>query len=838
MIRLQHYTKLLMLALMVVLALGIESCSTTANLPEDEILYTGITDISFGRKSKKVKPLKGKDAGVITAIDDAYKNVERLLNGEGLPPSVADINELTKFQRDSLNADAELCSDAVNTVKNEVEAVLSITPNNSLLGSAKYRFPLPIGLWAYNRFVGRQRGFGKWMFNTFAATPVTISTVNPSLRTKVARNVLHNYGFFRGEVTYDLVGQKNPRKAKVAYSVYPHQLYRLDSIAYLHFTPQADSLIRQHQRESLLHRNDPFTARALDEERNRLNTLFRNNGYYYCQPAFFTYRADTLQRKDWVQLQVVPSRTLPPTVGQRYYLRNATIHLYDALRGYEFNDSVGRRGAIKMRFVDNSGKHKPSVRFRILRRHVFFKKGDLYRQRIDDLMREKLGELGIFSQVAVGYAPIDTTMTCDSLDVNIHAVLDKPYDAEFKVKATSKSNGMIGPVLSFGMTKRNAFHGAEALNFQVYGSYEWQTGSNQQGSSSLMNSYEYGASLSLDYPYIKFGRLANKLTRKALSSTSFKLDADWLNRAGYFGRVSFGARVVLTYQRKRGIKHEFTPFRLDYDLQLHSTEKFDSIVNSNQALYISMRNQFVPSMQYVLSSQSRPKSRHPGTFTFTFKEAGNVTSGIYSCFGKRFNEKDKHLFGVPFAQYVKAVAEFTKSHYVGYSNVQIAGRVLLGAVYSYGNADIAPYSDLFAIGGANSIRAFSVRSIGPGSYHPANGRYSYVDQVGDLKFEANVEARFPIVGSLNGAVFVDCGNVWLMNNNADHPGGAFKFSNLGKQLALGTGAGLRYDLDFLVIRFDVGVGIHAPYETGKSGYYNMTKFSKSLGYHFAIGYPF
>ncbi|MCQ2196320.1 MAG: BamA/TamA family outer membrane protein [Bacteroidaceae bacterium] len=832
----------LLLALLPVISL--ENCSTTANLPEGEVLYTGIVDISYGQKSKKLKKKhKRAEEGVITAIDDAYKTVERVLSGEGIMNAVPDVDldEFTKAARDSIRAEREMIDETVGVARDEVNAVLSIAPNNSLLGSAKYRFPLPIGLWAYNSFVGSKNRFGKWMFNTFAATPKCISTINPTLRTRVAQNVLHNFGFFRGEVSYELVPQKNPRKSKVAYTVYPRQLYRLDSIAYLRFSTDADSLIKAHYRESLLHRGAPFTAASLDAERNRLNTLFRNNGYYYCQPTFFTYRADTLQRPDWVQLQVVPSRVLPPTASRRYYMRNATFHLYDSRRGYEFNDSVGgRRGnsGVRMRFVDVSGKHKPSVRFRILRRHVFFKKGDLYNQRIADLMQEKLGALGIFSQVAIGYVPKDSTDTCDSLDVNIHCVLDKPYDAEFKANASTKSNGLIGPGLSFGMTKRNAFHGAESLNFQVYGSYEWQTGSDLQGNSSLMNSYEYGTSLSLDYPYIKLGRLANKFTRKALSSTSFKLDANWLNRAGYFGRVSFGARVVLTYQRKRGIKHEFTPFRLDYNLQLHTTEQFDSIVNANQALYVSMRNQFVPSMQYVLSSQSRPKSRHPGTFTFTLKEAGNVTSGIYSCFGKSFNQKDKQLFGVPFAQYVKAVAEFTKSHYVGNTNLQLAGRIMLGAVYSYGNATIAPYNDLFSIGGANSIRAFSVRSIGPGSYHPSNGRYSYVDQVGDLKFEANVEARFPIVGSLAGAAFLDCGNVWLMNNNADHPGGGFSLRNLGKQLALGTGVGLRYDLDFIVVRFDVGVGLHAPYDTGKKSYYNMTRFSKSLGYHFAIGYPF
>lgn len=846
--------KLHIFVLMLGLVVLVSSCSTTAHLPEDEVLYTGITDISFGEKVKKVKKKEKKkeEKGVITAINDAYESVERVLSGEALSKKVPDMSDLTQFERDSLKADREMVDEAVALVKDEVTAVLSIAPNNSLLGSAKYRFPLPVGLWFYNGFVGKERRFGKWVFNTFAATPKLISSVNPALRARVAQNVLHNNGYFHGKVTWEVYPHaSNPRKAKVGYTVYPRQFFRLDSIAYLNFSPVADSLIRSKASRSLLHRNQPFTASSLSEERNRLNSLFRNNGFYYCQPEFFSYRADTLQRKDWVQLQVVPSRELPLIAGRQFYIRNTRWHLVDPLRGTEETDSVGRRGAVRMFYAGHGRKRKPSVRFGVLRRYILYKKGDLYRQVLNDVMQERIGELGIFSQVSLNYTPSDTTSTCDSLDVDIYTVLDKPYDAEFKATATKKSNGLLGPGLSFDMTRRNAFHGAEALNFHLYGSYEWQTGANvQNASSNMLNSYEYGTSLSLDYPYIKFGRLGRPFLRKGVSTTSFKLESDWMNRAGYFGRVSFGARVTLSYKRKLTeanfragnhkplVKHEFTPFRLDYDVQLHSTHAFDSILNANQALAVSMRNQFVPSMQYVLTTNSSHGSTHPGTFTLTLKEAGNVFSGLYACFGQKFSQVDKHLFGVPFAQYIKGVAEFSKLHDVGRSGVKMAGRVLLGAVYSYGNATIAPYNDLFTIGGANSIRAFTIRSIGPGSYSPANGKFSYVDQVGDLKFEANVECRFPIVGNLAGAVFLDCGNVWLMKNNENHPGGAFRLKNLGKELALGTGLGFRYDLQFLVVRFDVGVGLHAPYDTGRSGYYNMTKFGKSLGYHLAIGYPF
>ena len=830
--------------LVVLLALLLAACSTTANLPDGEVLYTGIGDIYYGYKElqakKKAPKRKDGEEGVIAAINEAYTNVERLLMGEGVAASdasVPNLDELTDFQRDSVRAEQSLLKESESVVREEVEAVLCITPNNSLMGSAKYRFPLPIGLWFYNGFVNSKSGVGKWIFNTFSSNPVTLSTVNPDLRTKVAKNVLRNYGYFRSNVTYDILPQKDPRKAKVSYGILPGQLYRFDSIAFVGFPQKADSLIRSRSQASLLRSGDAFTAATLDAERKRLNTLFRNSGYYYCQPAYFAYRADTLQRPGWVQLQVRPSQDFADETARQYYLRHTRLHLIDPLRGTVETDSI-IQGPLTMLFAGSRKKHKPSVSYDILKRYVFYRQGDLYRERLAELVQEKMHGMGIFSQVSLQYAPADTSRTCDSLDVHIYAVMDKPYDAEFKANATTKSNGLVGPGISFGMTKRNAFHGAEALTFQVYGNYEWQTGANPQGRSSWMNSYEYGTSLSLDYPYIRLGRLMSQLSRNAITSTSFKLEANWMNRAGYFGRVTFGTRVVLNYQNKRYTKHEITPFRLDYERQLHTTAAFDSLMRENSALAVSMRNQFVPSMQYVLSMTSRRQARNPRSFTLTIKEAGNVLSGIYAAFGQGFNKPDKHLFGVPFAQFVKATAVVTENYKIRSTPIHLVGRLFLGAVRSFGNATIAPYSDLFTVGGANSLRAFAIRSIGPGAYHPGDSRYSYVNQVGDLKFEANLECRFPIVGNLNGAVFLDCGNVWLLRNNADHPGGAFSWKRLGRDLALGTGLGLRYDLEFLVVRFDVGVGIHAPYDTGRPGYYNMPHFGRSLGYHLAIGYPF
>ena len=813
----------------------LSGCSTTKNLPEGEVLYTGIKEIDYGQKSKKKKKKQKEQAtqeGVITSFADAYKAVDELLTQRDLSALKRPV-ELTDEQKDSIEEVRRIEEEAYQTAKEEVDAALAYAPNNSLFGSSSLRIPFPSGLWIYNATVGKKSRFAKWIFDTFAATPVLISTVNPKTRALVAQNTLRNYGYFNGTVDYEILPEKNPRKAKISYTVRPRNLFRLDSIAYLHFPAQGDSLIQRTMRRRTLFKGDPFSVVNLDAERTRISELFRNSGYYYYKPEYITFRADTLQRPGFVQLQVVPAEGIPPAANKRYYLGKTTIRMFGT-------DSYALTDTLKFRdytiYYNGGEKGRLPLRFGALRRNMFYRKGMLYRQNIMSFVQQQLSGMDVFSTVNLKYVPRDTTATNDTLDIEITGMLDKPYDGEFTTKVTSKSNGQIGPGLSFSMSKRNAFRGAEKLKFEVHGSYEWQTNSTVRGRSSVINSYEYGTSLSLDYPRLIFPG-ARKFSRRAQTSTSFVLDATWMNRANYFGMVSLSARAAYTYQARPTIKHEFVPFRLDYDELLSTTPTFDSIMNVNQALYVSMRDQFVPSMRYTFTYSSPRRARNPRTFIFEVKESGNVTSGIFAAFGKPFNQKDKKLFNVPFAQYVRLLAEYREEFRLT-PRTSIATRIGTGVIFSYGNSTAAPYNDLFSVGGANSIRAFSVRGVGPGSYIPGASEYSYIDQMGDFKIELNAEYRFPIVSLLSGAVFLDAGNVWLLDADPNRPGGTFDISRIGKDLALGTGFGIRCDLDFLVLRFDIGVGLHAPYDTGKSGYYNMPKFKDSLGYHFAVGYPF
>jgi outer membrane protein assembly factor BamA len=261
----------------------------------------------------------------------------------------------------------------------------------------------------------------------------------------------------------------------------------------------------------------------------------------------------------------------------------------------------------------------------------------------------------------------------------------------------------------------------------------------------------------------------------------------------------------------------------------------------NPALYISLQNKFIPAMDYTFTydNSSSRKVNNYSWLQVTLSSGGNITSLFYRAFGRSFNEKNKNLFGIPFAQFLKLNAEYRYNWKID-KNQSLVSRIAGGIIYSYGNSTVAPYSEQFYVGGANSIRAFTVRSIGPGGFHEddARSKYSYVEQTGDLKFEANTEYRFRIIGDIHGAFFLDAGNVWLIRNDSYRPDAQFRLNTFAKQIALGTGFGIRYDIDYLVFRLDAGIALHDPYNTERSGYYNISSFRKGIGIHFAIGYPF
>lgn len=758
---------------------GLSSCSTTKHLPEGETLYLGLKNVTIQNEDE------------------------------------------TK---------------AGQTALDEVMGAISIAPNNAIVTYPNVRFPIPFGLWMYNRFERYEKGFGRWIFKHLAADPVLLSEVNPDTRAKVAGNLLRDYGFFDGHVTWKIDSTKNERAVKLSYDIDMGRPYRIDTLLYEGFAPRTDSLIHARSSERLVHTDDYFNVNTLNAERQRVVDLLRNHGYYYARTDFLTFLADTLMRPGYVMLKMVPAANLPKEALKTYHIGKTAVYL----TGYNGEPPVD---SMKLRdFTVFYAGDKPGLRFDVLRKRFLYRKGELYSQTRQDYTQEALSRLGVFKFNEMQYLPRSGE---DTLDVWVNAMFDLPYDSELELNVTTKSTKQTGPGAIFKLTKKNFLRMGASLNLELKGSYEWQTSSTVDGDKSVMNSYELGAALSLDFPRIVIPWVRNRIDPfRFPSETHFRIYAEQVNRARYFKMLSFGGSISYSFQKSRSMKHTVTPVHLAFNHLQRRTATFDSIALANPMLFHSLDDQFIPSISYTFTyDDSWRQRRWRIWWENSFTSAGNITSAIYAAFGRGFKEKEKKFLGTPFAQFLKFTSEIRPLFYIN-EKQQLAGRLMAGVIWAYGNKTIAPYNEQFYVGGANSIRAFTVRSLGPGRFHPAdNAAYSYVDETGDIKLEANLEYRFRLFsnmfgGNLNGAVFLDAGNVWLMRKDEARPGAEFTFKHFFDNIAVGTGVGIRYDLSFLVLRLDWGIALHVPYETGRSGYYNIPRFKDGQGLHFAIGYPF
>lgn len=739
----------------------------------------------------------------------------------------------------------------------EMENVLASAPNGALFGSSYYRTPFPVRLWIWNAFSQSDGGVAKWITKAFGSKPKLMSNVNPQLRAQVAENQLDKYGYFNGKVTYDVVTDNNPKKAKVAYHVDMGHLWTLDTVKYLGFPKEGQQLIDSTRNQAVIRTGSPFNVSRLEQERQRITRLFRNNGYYFYKNGYASYLADTLEMPGKAEVRLIMADSIDTMALRKWYIGHVRFNFKRNFME-ELKDSFVRG---KLGFYYN-GRKMP-IRAGVVLKDLKLFPNRLYKVENEEAAKNHLQSMGLFSYTSIQFLPRlssngggvindSCVSSCDTLNATIDLVFDKPYDFYIEANAKGKTTGRVGPELVVGLTKRNAFRGGEKLDINLHGSYEWQTIQQEGAKSTHINSYEYGSDISLSFPRIitpwnMFRTMAQNERRfKAghfprrfygTPTTTIKTSMNVLNRASYFRRHVVSGELTYNWSTSSQHHHSFSPLVLSYEYMNARTAAFDSVLAKHPYLQISMRDQFVPKMSYTYTYNSPLNYRHPITWSTTVSEAGNVLATGYLIAGKKWNDKDKQMFKNPFAQFLKLETDFVK-YWKLTEKSTLVGHLNAGVVWSYGNTEKAPYYEQFYVGGANSIRAFNVRSIGPGKFVPVDSKFSYIDQTGDIKFVANLEYRPRIWGDLYGAIFLDMGNVWNIHEEEYSENGKFYARNFFKQMAVGTGVGVRYDMGMFVIRLDWGLGLHLPYETGKNGFYNIQRFKDSHSFHFAVGYPF
>ena len=795
----------------------LSSCSLTKDIPDDDQLFRGLKEIVY--------------------IDE----------------------------QDNQQPESKALEDQKATMKEEIEAALATIPNGSLFFSSYYAAPWSWRLWVYNTYGSKDSKFAKWMTKSFGKPPVLMSQVNPALRASVATSVLRNNGYFRGDVTYEPVPMKNPKKSKLRYTVRLDSLFTVDSVAYMGFTDSLQQLIDSTRQETLIPKGSPFSVSSLDGERNRISSLFRNNGYYYFLPNYTTYFADTIAVPNKTQLRLQMVDGLAENALKKWYIGHIDVQFRKAAREV-LNDTIQRRHLT----IHFNGESSP-IRPRTILKDLSLRPRQAFSQEKYQESASKINSTGVFSSTDFIFTPRAGT---DTLDLTLNCVFDKPYDVYFSTNVIGRTIGRWGPEVKIGFTKRNAFKGGEMLDINLHGSNEWQ-----KGGGSDMNTFQYGADVSLEFPRIiapfynseKIRRDKNgrpKPRRFISTPTTYaKISTDVIRRPEYYKMHVVSGEWTYRWQTSKNSRHEYSPITLSYQYLNSTTDKFEAMRDTNFYVLGLMDDKFIPKMRYTYIYTSPSSYRHPIRWETTAEEAGNVVSLWHRLGGHSFNEKEKTLFKNPYSQFLRLETDFTKTWSMGTSS-KLVGHVNAGIIYSYGNSDEAPFSEMFYVGGANSIRAFPVREVGPGEFTMGdvrNRQFAYLIRNGDMKLVANLEYRTPLFGDLHGAAFIDIGNTWRlrdpdMGSDEDwyEEGGddlleektawedfihmmKFKPSRFLNDIAVGTGIGLRYDLGFLVIRVDWGFAIHTPETslyTGRNGYFNFGSFKNMQTLHFAIGYPF
>lgn len=380
---------LLRLCLFAVVVALLWSCSTTSGIPDKDQLFIGLTKIDY---------------------QDYEKNEQ------------------------------------YETTREEIEASLATAPNGALFGSSYYRTPFPYGLWIWNAFSGSKNKIAQWVTKTFGKSPVLMSQVNPQLRASVAQSVLRNHGYMNGKVDYEIVEQKNPKKSKIGYTVKFGPLLTIDTIQYVGFPVMADTLIGNTLDEAKIKSGAPFDASALDAERNRIATLFRNNGYYFYQPSFASYLADTTMTPGKANLRLQMADNLPEMAKHKWYIGKIKIDIRKQFME-ELKDSFSHRY-----FTVRFNGRKPPIRPRIILSDLKLRPRQLYSYDKYLESSNKISGSGLFSSVEFAFTPRDTSATCDTLDLNLSCTFGKPYDFYIETNYTNKINGRTGPELVIGFT--------------------------------------------------------------------------------------------------------------------------------------------------------------------------------------------------------------------------------------------------------------------------------------------------------------------------------------------------------------------------------------------------
>lgn len=720
-------------------------------------------------------------------------------------------------------ATVEIKSDSIIENESQLKSVLKEAfrpkPNKKFLG-------IQPGLHFYYKMQQEKPGFiNRFLYKKIGEKPVYQSDVKPYEVQEILLNRLENRGFFYSSATSQF--EEKEKEASVEYTVSVPTPYTMASYKVDTLTQPIYSEIKRSAEESKLTNGMRFDLSNMKMERERIDSDLKKKGYYNFNSGFLIFEADTNQydRKRFdlfLRLEhevpkksIVPYRISKINVYANYDVKDSTVN--DVARFNEKN------------FINSEEFFKPKY----LDPYITLEEGELYNPETSRNTARRLSSIGAYKFVNIQYIESDSLLT-DSLGILEANIFLSPLNRRSlraELQAVSKSNNFAGPGLALTYSNRNLFKGGETFNTTASVGYEVQAGGKgDRGKKSI----QLGLKNELIFPRVLFPiKINNDFFEYSIPKTKTSLSVDYLNRTKLYALLAGTAQFGYNWQANRYINHEINLISLNYTNLSNTTKEFDSILIANPFLKRSFEQQFISGFNYSFTYNGMVDAYRKNQFfvNATLDVAGN---GL-SLFGKENENGHKEVFGLEYAQYAKADIDVRYHFKLGKEQL-IATRLFGGYGLPYGNSEVMPYVKQYYSGGPYSVRAFRIRSLGPGTYSDEENQNSnYFDLTGNIRLEANIEYRFPIISFLKGAVFVDAGNIWNSKANDFYEGKDKFTSNFINELGMGTGVGLRVDVQGFVIRFDLAAPFHDPSQ--KEGERFDFKYDQSV-FNFGIGYPF
>lgn len=682
-------------------------------------------------------------------------------------------------------------------------------------GNSKWfsMFKIPLGTYALSG-----KDSTKWInrkLRDLGEMPVLFDSVQAGMTCSDLENVLQGLGYLRARVDYNLDFKKK-NKVVVVYNLHSGPQYHINSVNYDIQDKGVADFLKIGTNGGFkpgLRAGMPFLTNELDNERKAITGYLNNNGYFKFHKDFITYSADSVSGSTDVGI---------------------TLHLHKFSGGGKIPEVEHTRYKIgDVTYYSNDESNKVPLRQSVLEENTLIEPGAYFNSEALQKTYNRFSRLQIVKYTNIKFNEIPDS---DKLNCDIGISTNKINSVIFQPEGTNTA-GDFGAAASLTYENKNIFRGAETFSIKLRGAFEAITGLEGYQNQDYE---EYSLETKLVFPRLVVPFLSRNFKKQSAAITELSASYNMQNRPEFHRRV-FSAGLRYRWDdaaRKRKYSVDLIDLNYIYMPWISRTfkeEYLDDVDSRNSILRYNYEDLFIMKLGFGMSFNNGDEA-----YKFNVETAGNLLNGISRLIGTNVNSDNQYtLFNIAFAQYVKGDFDYTRMFRFDSRN-NLAFHIGFGIAYPYGNSRILPFEKRYFSGGANSVRGWSVRGLGPGKFKGTNGSIDFINQTGDIKLDLNLEYRSFLFWKIYGAVFVDAGNIWTLRYYEEQPGGQFNIKDFYKQIAVAYGVGIRFNFDFFILRFDMGMkAINPAYDTQQEHYAIFhPDFSRDFAFHFAVGLPF